>query len=417
MLRHRDLEPNRRVVGARKLGGALVIGAVLVLASCGSGSSAAAARAQAGRSAAATASTGTGHGLVQGTPGPTEPASIQLREIVSEPVGADTVETVAFSPNGSLLAAGAADGTVAIYPLQPSGPADVPRAQKLHGAAVTGLAWSANGTQLASVASDGSGRLSSSATLRVLASLPASPNSYPAVAWSPNGQWLALAIGRGAVQLYHAAGGSALPGAAPARGATPRASGTAGNQQLALPQPAASVPISGFTRALAWLPSSRALLLGDGRGRLYRIDPGSPSALALPALGDHSAVNSLAVSPDSTELAVGFDDGLVLLCDPTTGIAQRTLTRGRSVGALVWAPNSQVLAETSIAFDVSLWNKQGTRLAHLSIGYDMNGISWSPDGQELAAGSDDHTLKVWQVTPAQSASHRGNAAPASYMGR
>ncbi|MGH2518435.1 MAG: WD40 repeat domain-containing protein [Chloroflexota bacterium] len=177
------------------------------------------------------------------------------------------------------------------------------------------------------------------------------------------------------------------------------------------------MPVAGFTRALAWLPNSQALLVGDGSGGLYRIDPGSASGTELPALGDHSAMNSLAVSPDGTELAVGFDDGLVLLCDPSTGIARRTLTRGRSVGALAWAPNGQVLAETSLAFDVSLWSRQGTRLAHLNIGYDMNGISWSPDGQELAAGSDDHTLKVWQVTPAQGASHSDRTSPASYMGR
>src|SRR5579862_1891361 len=114
-----------------------------------------------------------------------------LTPVLSQSAGQDTVETVAFSPEGQRLAIGLAGGTVAIFAL--NDPSAEPVVSQLHPSAVSALAWSPDGAQLLSAATNGSVHLSDSATLQVLRSFNAYPQSYPAVAWSPDGSQFALA--------------------------------------------------------------------------------------------------------------------------------------------------------------------------------------------------------------------------------
>src|SRR5436190_1672475 len=82
-----------------------------------------------------------------------------------------------------MLANGAQDGIVAIFPLEHD-PSEEPRVAKLHGGFVSGLAWSPDGRQLLTAAADGFIRQTETAGLRVLNSYTASPNSHPAAVWS-----------------------------------------------------------------------------------------------------------------------------------------------------------------------------------------------------------------------------------------
>ncbi|HEU0168441.1 MAG TPA: hypothetical protein VFS62_11745, partial [Chloroflexota bacterium] len=191
-------------------------------------------------------------------------AAFHLSQVIDQPAGVNKVETTAFSPNGQRLAVGLSDGTIAVFSLaDTSAP---PVVAKPHAGAVTGLAWSPDGAELLSAATNGSVYLSDSTSLQVLHSFNAFPNSYPAVAWSPDGRQLAIAQGKEAVQVFDAAT-------------------QAQTDNFNLPGVA--------TRALLWLPTGD-IAAGDDTGGVSFFAHGQPAAERMfrPA-APHKAVNSL----------------------------------------------------------------------------------------------------------------------------
>lgn len=311
--------------------------------------------------------------------------ALTLTPYVSEPVGQDNVETLAFSPDGKRLAIGAGDGVVAVYGLA-RGTGEEPVVTKLHGGFVSGLAWSPDGGRLATAGADGSVRLSDGRTLNPIRSFAAVPGSHPALAWSSDSRQVALAQGRDAVQVFDAGSGATVD----------------------------SFDVPGVTRDLRWLADGE-IAVGDDTGRVTFLARGKPARTFQPPAA-HKAVNSLSLSPTDPVLAVGYDDGAILTIDPLSGKVLRELPKGRQVGTVSWSPNGKLLAISSVAFDLRLLDAQGSEVTKQDVGYDVNGTAWSPDGSLLAAAADDHTFKIWQVAPPQTPSKTAPTPP-SYMGR
>jgi WD40 repeat protein len=91
---------------------------------------------------------------------------------------------------------------------------------------------------------------------------------------------------------------------------------------------------------------------------------------------------------------------------------------GRETGTVTWSPNGQLLAVTSVAFDLRLFDSSnGSIIDKEDLGYDTNGTAWSPDGHYLALGVDDNTFRIYEVQPPQSPATGTSFNPPSYMGR
>jgi len=310
-----------------------------------------------------------------------------LDEVISQSVGKDNIETLAFSPDGKRIAVGAGDGIVANYALAPEA-GEEPVVAKLHNGFVSGLAWSPDGKQLLTSAADGSVRQSDAATLQVIRSYNAQPQTHPAVAWSPDGKTIALAMGQDSLQLFDAAQGGPLD----------------------------SWDVPGMTRALLWLPNGE-IAVGDDSGHISFFTRGqTDSSRVYQPAGPHKAVNSFSLAQLGGMLAVGYDDGAVVLVDPTGPKTVRNLFMGRQTGTVSWAPNGKVLAVSSVDFDMKVLDLQGNVLTRVDVGYDVNATGWSPDGKYVAAAADDHTFKIWKVTPQQKPS-KLEPTPPSFMGR
>lgn len=310
-----------------------------------------------------------------------------LKEFITQSIGKDNVEAISFSPDSKRLAIGAADGIVAIFSLD-SLDAE-PVVAKLHGGFVSCLAWSPSGDRLLTAATDGSVRLSDSATLQKTRSFTSYPNSYPAVAWSTDGKQFALSQGRNSVQLFDATTAGLLA-------------------TLDLP--------NSTTRDLLWLASGDVVASDDtGQLSFFQTGRSQPVRTFKPNPG-HKAVNSLGASPDGKTLLIGYDDGALLLLDAVTGQQPRELVRGRQIGTATWSPSGQLIAVSSVAFELNVYDTQGRQVGHEVIGYDVNGTAWSPDGRYLAVGTDAHDFRIWQLQPPQPAAPAGFPA-ASFMGR
>ena len=349
------------------------LGLLIVLTACG---------------AATAPSAGSGAPALASSSAQAQPGQLTLKEIASEPIGQDTIEALAFSPDGKRLAVGAADGVIAVYSLEASQTEEAVKVKKLHAGFTSSIAWSPSGDRVLSAAADGAVRIWDAQTMQPTQSFNAYPATHPAAVWSPDGQKVAVAQGRDFVQLHDLDGG--------------------GDPQ--------TFNLPGTTRALLWLPSGE-IAGSDLKGKVAFFQQGKADPVrAYEPATSHKAVNSLSLSPDGQLLAIGYDDGAIILIDPTTAKQVREFPKGRSVGNVAWSPDGKVLAVSSIEFAVTFFDAQGKQLAKLDVGYDMNGVSWSPDGRLVAAASDDHTFKIWQASPPRTPATQ-LPTPPSYMGR
>ncbi|MGH3718365.1 MAG: TIR domain-containing protein [Pseudonocardiaceae bacterium] len=104
-------------------------------------------------------------------------------------------------------------------------------------------------------------------------------------------------------------------------------------------------------------------------------------------------------SRDGGMLAIGSDDGGVLICDTATGAPLRTLQghRGR-VFMVTYGEN--VLATGSDDGTVRIWDAVTGDCRHVLQGHDR--WSWpvviSPSGEELATGDANGVLRLWDIT-------------------
>ena len=244
-----------------------------------------------------------------------------------------SVSSLAFSPNGTLLASGSYDGTVRLWQPQSGEPL---RLLEGHESLVASLAFSPDGTLLASGSWDNTVRLwqfdSGRRRHRVL---KAHAGSVNCVAFSPDGKILA--------------------------------SGS-DDQSICL-----------------WTPSS---------GRRPRI---------LEAHQD--TISSVAFSPDGETLASASHDRTIRFWEPSTGALLYTLQKEdtSSANCVAFSPDGTWLVSADLDERVRLWDRSSRQLVRTLTGHQSNieCVAFSPDSKTIASGSWDHTVRLWDTATGQ----------------
>ncbi len=167
------------------------------------------------------------------------------------------INAVAFSPDGTRLATASNDGTARIWDTATAAPLATLTG---HTGPVNAVAFSPDGTRLATGSHDGTARIWDTATAAPLATLTGHTNWINAVAFSPDGTRLATAGNDGSLWVTDLA---TLP-----------APGTPRRKALRRRRPAAPVmPVGptvgsggGIINALAYSPDGRQIATGDADG-------------------------------------------------------------------------------------------------------------------------------------------------------
>jgi WD40 repeat protein/predicted Ser/Thr protein kinase len=159
--------------------------------------------------------------------------------------------------------------------------------------------------------------------------------------------------------------------------------------------------------ALAISPDGNTLASGSDDKNIKLWDLNTQKILA--TLSGHSqAVKSVAFSPDGQILATASDDKTIKLWQVETLKEICTLSgHSHAVKSVAFSPDGQILASGSWDKTIKLWDVNTGRELFTITGHQLqvSSVAFSPDGKLLASASYDRTTRLWQI-PALESSQR-----------
>jgi WD40 repeat protein/serine/threonine protein kinase len=170
--------------------------------------------------------------------------------------------------------------------------------------------------------------------------------------------------------------------------------------------PTVSFPEAWQSSSLTWSPDGTLLASGEYTGKIAVWD-GVTGKHRLTFQGHSVLLHTLAWAPEGTRLASASGDGTIRVWDARTGKSTLILKVDTApVRFLAWSPDGTQLAAVDTSMAVTIYEATGKRTFKLdrpanlgmSIGYYC--VSWSPNGKLLAMHTSSGFL-IWDVSTAK----------------
>ncbi|MEG3922687.1 NB-ARC domain-containing protein [Microcoleus sp. T3_A4] len=277
--------------------------------------------------------------------------------------------SVAFSPDGKLLALGDTNGEIHLWQMPE---ARLLRTSKEYGSIVLSAAFSPDGKTLATGGSNGTINCWDVSSWSIRQILQGNHSSVLGVAFSPDGKMLASGISDGTVRFWDWSNGRCL---------------------LTLPAHKSQA------WSIAFSPQGKILASGGDDGILKLWDVATGQCLKM-FESDSRQIRSVAFSPDGKTVASGGNDCSIGLWDISTGELVRICSgHSQIVVCVAFSPDGQILASCSEDSTVRLWEVASgeclkTLQKHTS---RVSSVAFRPDGKTLASTGEDCTVRLWDV--------------------
>ncbi len=325
------------------------------------------------------------------------------------------IYAVAWSPDGTRIATAGGEGTAIVW--------DGRTGERLatlsgHEEAVSNLCWSPSGKAIATASDDGTARIWDAATGEEAFTLSSHEGPVGAVVWSPSGDRVVTVSYDTTARVWDTATGEEL---------------------LALAHEAPAI-------AAAWSPLGDQVATGDSSGGVI-VWNGETGEELLVLEGHEDSVNDMSWAPSADRIVTASNDQTARVWDAPTGEALQVLTGHRDeVWRARWSPAGDRLVTTAldastrvwdpatgevvVSFDPGdvsylyadvAWSPSGDQVATIRsslgsvtvvdvetgvevltlaghTGKVMN-LDWSPTGPLIVTASEDNTARVWDVSP------------------
>jgi WD40 repeat protein len=322
------------------------------------------------------------------------------------------VNDIAFSPDGSLIATASGDRTVRISEVATGIHRTMLRG---HDDEVGSVAFSPDGSLIATASDDRTVRTWDTATWTHRTTFNGHGDSVRSVAFSPDGSLIATASRDDTARTWDTATGTqrvTFNGhrtwvrrvafspdgsliATASRDNTVCLWDTTGTRRTILEH-------SDGVNSVAFSPDGSLIATAslDSSARIWDTVTGTTSRMLK---GHTDGVRDIAFSADGTLIASASRDGTVYLWDTATW-AQRSKLQvaARSpVKCVAFSPDGSLIATASENLNPRIWNasKGSSRVARTLTGHgnSTTAVAFSPDGSLIATASDDHTARIWDT--------------------